>query len=84
MTYEQDFLKDFEAWVDQQIMINKVAMDQAHHIWKEDKDKQAEDAFIRYESKQDAYQFLKGKFANYHAKKNFHDLPEDLLGKRTY
>ena len=84
MSYEQTFLADFEQWVNQQVTINQIAMDQAHKVWKEDKDARAEDAFIRYESKLDAYRFLQGKFANYHNKKDFYDMPDDLFGKRTY
>lgn len=53
-------------------------------IVEEDKDERAADAYIRYESKLDAYRFLQGKFANYHAKKDFHDLPDGLFGQRKY
>lgn len=84
MSYEQEFLKDFEEWVNTQIMINNVAMEQAQKIVEEDKDERAADAYIRYESKLDAYRFLQGKFANYHEGKGFHDLPAGLFGERKY
>ena len=38
---------------------------------------------IRYESRLDAYQFLQGKFENFHAGKGFHDLPDGLLVKEN-
>ncbi|WP_153057199.1 DUF1912 family protein, partial [Streptococcus suis] len=47
-------------------------------------DERAADAYIRYESKLDAYRFIQGKFANYHAGKGFHDLPDELFGQRHY
>ena len=50
MTYEQEFLKDFEAWVDSQITINEMAMDASRKIVEEDKDERAADAYMRYES----------------------------------
>ncbi|MCI6870774.1 MAG: DUF1912 family protein [Streptococcus hyointestinalis] len=84
MTYEETFLKDFEEWLNTQVMVNEVAMAEAKKIVEEDKDERAADAYIRYESKLDAYRFLQGKFANYHAKKDFHDLPDGLFGQRKY
>ena len=84
MSYEQEFLKDFEEWVNTQIMVNNVAMEQAQKIVEEDKDERAADAYIRYESKLDAYRFLQGKFANYPEGKGFHDLPAGLFGERKY
>ena len=50
----------------------------------EDKDERAADAYIRYESKLDAYKFIQGKFANYKSGKGFHELPDNLLGERNY
>ena len=84
MTYEQEFLKDFEEWVQTQIMVNEVAMNESRRVLEEDRDERAADAYIRYESKLDAYQFIQGKFANYKAGKGFHDLPEGLFGERHY
>lgn len=78
------FLKEFESWLDTQVMINQMAMAESEKEFEKSKDEQARDAFIRYESKLDAYRFLQGKLANYHAGKNFHDLPDELLGKRVY
>ncbi|MDE7489694.1 DUF1912 family protein, partial [Streptococcus agalactiae] len=66
MSYEQEFLKDFEEWLQSQISINQMAMDSAKKVLEEDKDERAADAYIRYESKLDAYRFLQGKFNNYH------------------
>ncbi|MGT2743341.1 DUF1912 family protein [Streptococcus plurextorum] len=84
MSYEKQFLKDFEEWIQTQIMINKMAMEQSRKVVEEDKDERAADAYIRYESKLDAYQFIQGKFVNYAAGKDFHDLPDGLFGERHY
>lgn len=84
MNYEQEFLKDFEAWVATQITINEMAMNESRRVLEEDKDERAADAYIRYESKLDAYQFIQGKFDNYKAGKAFHDLPEGLFGQKHY
>ena len=84
MTYEQEFLKEFEAWVDSQITVNEMAMETSRKIVEEDKDERAADAYIRYERKLDAYPYIQGKFANYKAGKRFHELPDNLLGERNY
>ena len=84
MSYEQEFLKDFEEWLQSQISINQMAMDSAKKVLEEDKDERAADAYIRYESKLDAYRFLQGKFNNYHNQKSFHDLPDGLFRQRHY
>ena len=84
MTKEQEFLKEFEAWVNTQIKVNEMAVEESLRVLEEDKDERAADAYIRYESKLDAYRFIQGKFANYHADKGFHDLPDELLGQRKY
>lgn len=84
MTYEQEFLKEFEEWVKTQIMVNEMAMNESRRIVEEDKDERAADAYIRYESKLDAYHFIMGKFANYKDGKGFHDLPDGLFGERHY
>ena len=57
-----------------------MAMEASRKIVEEDKDERAADAYIRYESKLDAYKFIQGKFANYKAGKGFHELPDNLLG----
>ena len=84
MTYEQEFLKDFEAWVENQMMINEMAMAESRRTLEEHGDERAADAYIRYESKLDAYRYLQTKFANYHAGKSFHELPDGLFGQRHY
>lgn len=84
MTYEQEFLKEFEEWVNTQIMINEMAMTESRRVLEEDKDERAADAYIRYESKLDTYRFIQGKFANYKNGKGFHELPEGLFGERKY
>ena len=84
MTYEQEFLKDFEAWVETQVKINQMAIKESQTVYEADKDERAKDAAIRYESRLDAYEFLLGKFANYRAGKGFHDLPDGLFGERSY
>ncbi len=84
MTYEQEFLKDFEAWVESQMLINEMAMAESRRTLEEHGDERAADAYIRYESKLDAYRYLQTKFANYHAGKSFHELPDGLFGQRHY
>lgn len=69
MTYEQEFLKDFEAWVVTQVKVNETALAASKKIWEEDGDERARDASFRYEAKLDAYNFLIGKFTNYRAGK---------------
>ena len=61
MTYEQEFLKDFEAWVVTQVKVNETALAASKKIWEEDGDERARDASYRYEAKLDAYNFLIGK-----------------------
>ena len=61
MSYEQEFMKEFEAWVNTQIMINDMAHKESQKVYEEDQDERAKDAMIRYESRLDAYQFLLGK-----------------------
>ena len=56
MSYEQEFMKEFEAWVNTQIMINDMAHKESQKVYEEDKDERAKDAMIRYESRLDAYQ----------------------------
>ena len=84
MSYEQEFMKEFEAWVNTQIMINEMALKESQKVYEEDQDQRAKDATIRYESRLDAYQFLFGKFENFKAGKGFHDLPDGLFGERNY
>lgn len=84
MMYEQEFLKDFEAWVKTQVAINEMALQESQKVYEEDQDERAKEAAIRYESRLDAYQFLLGKFANYQEGKGFHDLPDRLFGQRNY
>ena len=84
MMYEQEFLKDFEAWVKTQVAINGMALQESQKVYEEDQDERAKEAAIRYESRLDAYEFLLGKFANYRAGKGFHDLPDGLFGERSY
>lgn len=84
MTKEQLFLKEFEDWINSQIVINEMAMEESRRVLEENKDKRAADAYIRYESKLDAYRFIQGKFVNFHDGKGFHDLPENLFGQRYY
>lgn len=61
-----------------------MAMNASRKIIEEDKDERAADAYIRYESKLDAYKFIQGKFENYKAGKGFHDIPDGLFGERNY
>lgn len=84
MTYEQEFLKEFEIWIDSQITLNELAMAESRRVLEEDKDERAADAYIRYESKLDAYRFIQGKFENYKAGKDFHALPDNLFEQKHY
>lgn len=84
MTRAEEFLQEFETWVATQITINEMAMEESRRVLEEDKDERAADAYIRYESKLDAYRFIQGKFDNYKAGKGFHDLPDGLFGQRHY
>ena len=84
MSYEKEFMKEFEAWIKTQVMINEMALTESQKVYEEDQDERAKEAMNRYESRLDAYQFLQGKFANYNEGKGFHDLPDGLFGERTY
>lgn len=84
MSREEQFLQDFKEWVDTQILINEGAMKASQQVWEDDQDERAKDAAIRYESRLDAYRFLQGKFQNFEEGKAFHDMPEELFGKRSY
>ena len=84
MSYEKEFMKEFEAWIKTQVMINEMALTESKKVYEEDQDERAKEAAIRYESRLDAYQFLLGKFANYQTGKGFHDLPDGLFGERNY
>ena len=84
MSYETEFMKEFEAWIKTQVMINEMALEESKKVFDEDQDERAKIAMIRYESRLDAYQFLLGKFENFKAGKGFHDLPEGLFGERNY
>lgn len=80
----EQFLADFEEWVRTQVMINDMAMVETKKVMAETGDQRAAEAYSRYESKLDAYHYILGKFANYHAGKSFHDLPDGVLNQRTY
>lgn len=84
MSREEQFLNDFKDWVNTQVIINEGAMKASQQVWEEDKDVRAKDAAIRYESRLDAYRFLQGKFQNFEEGKEFHDIPDDIFGKRSY
>ena len=60
MSYEQEFLQEFEAWVKTQVMINEMALKESQAVYEADQDERAKEAAIRYESRLDAYQFLLG------------------------
>ena len=47
MSYEQEFMKEFEAWVNTQIMINDMAHKESQKVYEEDQDERAKDAMIR-------------------------------------
>ncbi|MHB9781985.1 DUF1912 family protein [Streptococcus sp. 10F2] len=81
---EQVFLEEMEQWLKLQVSTNEMAVMESRRLWEEEQDELAQEAFIRYESRLDAYTFLLGKFMNFHDGKSFHELPEDLLGKKLY
>ena len=64
MSYEKEFMKEFEAWIKTQVMINEMALTESKKVYEEDQDERAKEAMIRYESRLDAYQIHQGKFAN--------------------
>lgn len=80
MNYEQEFLKDFSEWIDQQVNVMETSVKLAEQLSNEDEN--AKIAAIRYESRLDAYQFLQGKFENYKNGKDFHDVGD--LGQKQY
>ncbi|MCL2676529.1 MAG: DUF1912 family protein [Streptococcaceae bacterium] len=82
MNDQEQFLADFAQWIDQQVQVSELAMKTAQQL--AEKDDKAKEAIIRYESRLDAYQFIQGKFENYKAGKNFHDIPEGMFGKKEY
>ena len=84
MSYETEFMKEFEEWTKTQVMINEMALEESKKVFDEDQDERAKIAMIRYESRLDAYQFLQRKFENFYAGKGFHDLPDGLFGERKY
>ncbi|MDQ0221533.1 DUF1912 family protein [Streptococcus moroccensis] len=84
MSKEQEFLKEFEVWVNTQVTINEMAMTESRRVLEEEGDERAADAYIRYESKLDAYRFIQAKFDNFKAGKAFHDLPDGLFGQKYY
>ena len=83
MSYETEFMKEFEEWIKTQVMINEMALEESKKVFDEDQDERAKIAMIRYESRLDAYQFLQGKFENFHAGKGFHDYQMASLVKEN-
>ena len=71
MSYETEFMKEFEEWIKTQVMINEMALEESKKVFDEDQDERAKIAMIRYESRLDAG-------------KGFHDLPDGLFGERKY
>ena len=47
MTYEQEFMQEFEDRVATQIMVNEMAMNQSQEVADETDDERAKDAIIR-------------------------------------
>ena len=83
MSYEQEFMKEFEAWVNTQIMINDMAHKESQKVYEEDQDERAKDAMIRYESRLDAYQFLLGKFENFKQARDYMTCQKACLARET-
>lgn len=59
MSYETEFMKEFEEWIKTQVMINEMALEESKKVFDEDQDERAKIAMIRYESRLDAYQSCK-------------------------
>ncbi|GAB2026189.1 DUF1912 family protein [Lactovum odontotermitis] len=76
-TYEQQFIEDFAAWLEQQMHINQKAKAYAAEA-------NEHDAEIRYESRLDAYEFLTGKIQNYREHKPFEALPDGMMRTEKY
>ncbi|MDR2834008.1 MAG: DUF1912 family protein [Streptococcaceae bacterium] len=82
--YEQ-FFNDFEEWLHTQMDVFTKAANLALQAAQEnDEDMNAAAAVLTYQSRLQAYEFLIGKFDNFHKGKEFHDLPDDMLGKKYY
>ena len=51
MSYETEFMKEFEEWIKTQVMINEMALEESKKVFDEDQDERAKIAMIRYESR---------------------------------
>ena len=50
MSYEKEFMKEFEEWIKTQVMINEMALEESKKVFDEDQDERAKIAMIRYEA----------------------------------
>ena len=60
MSYETEFMKEFEEWIKTQVMINEMALEESKKVFDEDQDERAKVAMIRYESRLMRISFCKG------------------------
>ncbi len=84
MSYETEFMKEFEEWIKTQVMINEMALEESKKVFDEDQDERAKIAMIRYESRLDAYQFLQGSLKISMLEKDFMIYQMASLVKRKY
>ncbi|SJZ52705.1 protein of unknown function [Pilibacter termitis] len=79
------FVDDFEEWTMEQVKVFIMAEREAQRAFELDKENMdAATAMVVYHSRLEAYDFLLHKFENFRKGKDFHDLPDGLLSKRTY
>jgi|GEM_PF-85000 len=81
----QEFFKEMEEWLHTQMDVFQKAQEMAEiAVAENDEDMNAAAAVITYQSRLQAYEFLLGKFDNFHKGKGFHELPDELFGQRQY
>ena len=45
MSYETEFMKEFEEWIKTQVMINEMALEESKKVFDEDQDERAKKGF---------------------------------------
>ena len=72
-------MKEFEAWVNTQIMINDMAHKESQKVYEEDQDERAKDAMIDTKVAWMLISFCLVSFENFKAGKGFHDCQKACL-----
>lgn len=81
----EQFFKDMEEWLQEQMIVFTMATDEAEKAFaKDNNNMNAASAIVTYQSRLQAYEFMLGKFENFHKGKKFHDLPDELMSGRQY